>query len=331
MSLDLPLRALLRYALTDVRLTELSGGTINRVWRVDSSSGVHVLKEYRPDYPEASRLDLIINVQRAARDHGLPVPAVAGNKLGDSVTRLNGHDYVLSEYVEGRLHEPGRIPATAARNMGVLLGRLHDAMLSLPRDPDPEAFPSVDGIKAELRSLLRHAKVRRDNPVDAVAEGVLEAKLELLSTVDAVPDLRRQWTHGDYEWRNVLFDEQDEVVAVFDFDNTSYYPPERDVMRCVALSFPTLEPEADDFFEGYAAARHVSPRDVASYVDLYRYLTTFRVWPISERYLRPDRYQPRWDALIQPFAAWDWHALTDRFIDAAERAAKTAPGLRGRR
>jgi Ser/Thr protein kinase RdoA (MazF antagonist) len=158
--------------------------------------------------------------------------------------------------------------------------------------------------------------------VDAVAEGVLEAKLDLLSTIDSAPAVSSQWTHGDYEWRNVLFDERDEVAAVIDFDNAIYYPPERDVMRCIALTFPTLEPEADSFFEGYAAEHKLSPRDAASYVELYRYFSTFRVWPIRDRYLRPDRYQPRWDALIQPFVAWDWQALTERLTEATVRAGE---------
>jgi len=93
-------------------------------------------------------------------------------------------------------------------------------------------------------------------------------------------------------------------------------------MRCIALSFPDLEPETDDFFEGYASVRHVGPHDAASYVELYRYFSTHRYWPISERYLNPRRYQPQWDALIQPFIAWDWDELTDRLAGAAARAAQ---------
>jgi Ser/Thr protein kinase RdoA (MazF antagonist) len=208
--------------------------------------------------------------------------------------------------------------------MGVVLGRLHEALLSLPPDPNPRALPTLQAIEADLRGLLAVARSRRDNTVDAVAEGVLEAKLNLVSTIDSVPAVTSQWTHGDYEWRNVLFDERDEVAAVIDFDNATYYSPERDVMRCIALTFPALEPEADLFFEGYAAVRKVSPRDAASYGELYRYFSTYRVWPISERYLRPDRYQARWDALIQPFLAWDWQALAGRLAEAAVRAGSSA-------
>ena len=322
MNLDLPLRALRLYGLTDAPLTELGGGTINRVWRVDTTSSSRVLKEYRPDFQEVGRLTQIIAAQQAADAHRLPVPPLVPNQHGEAITRVDQHAYVLSEYVEGRLHEPGRVPATAARNLGVVLARLHDALLSLAPDGSPRALPSLQAIEANLRGLLAVARRRRDNPVDAVAEGVLEAKLNLVSTIDSVPAVTSQWTHGDYEWRNVLFDERDEVAAVIDFDNAIYYPPQRDVMRCLALTFPALEPEVDSFFEGYAAVRKVSPRGAASYVELYRYFSTFRVWPISERYQRPERYQARWDALIQPFVAWDWQALTDRLAEAAARAGE---------
>jgi Ser/Thr protein kinase RdoA (MazF antagonist) len=307
-------------------MTELGGGTINRVWRVDTTGSSLVLKEYRSDFPEAARLTQIIAAQQAAEPHGLPVPSLVPNRHGETVTWVDRHAYVLSEYVVGHLHGPGRVPAVAARNMGVILARLHDALLSLAPDLNPQPLPSLEVIEADLRGLLAHARSRRDNPVDAVAEGVIEAKLDLLSSSPAVPDCERQWTHGDYEWRNVLFDEQDNVAAVIDFDNVIYYPAERDVMRCIALTFPALEPEADSFFEGYAAVRRVSPRDAASYVELYRYFATFRVWPISERYLRSDRYQAHWDEFIQPFAVWDWQALTDRLTEAAARAEEsTAP------
>ncbi len=141
-----------------------------------------------------------------------------------------------------------------------------------------------------------------------------------MAELDAVPTFTLQWTHGDYEWRNVLFDDDDNVAAVVDFDNAVYYGVERDVMRCIALSFPNLEPETDDFFAGYAVVRRLRPEDARHLVECYRYLSTFRVWPISERYLHPERYQAQWDALIQPFVAWDWDRLADRLAEVAAKA-----------
>ena len=131
--------------------------------------------------------------------------------------------------------------------------------------------------------------------------------------------VRWQWTHGDYEWRNVLFNEEDEVVAVLDFDNLVYYGRERDVMRCIALTFPAGAPEAAAFFAGYATESGLTADEARNYVDTYRYFSTFRTWPISARYLEPANYQPRWDDLIKagPEISWQWDDLADRFAAVA--------------
>ena len=200
--------------------------------------------------------------------------------------------------------------------MGEVFGRLHDALSLMPPGV-MRSLPTPEAIGAQLHSLLAIARSRRDNPIDAVAEGVLEAKLDLLARIDEAPVFSAQWTHGDFEWRNVLFNERDEVTAVIDFDDAAYYSPARDVMRCIALSFPDLGPEMDDFFAGYVSVRHLSTADARVYVDFYRYISTFRVWPIIDRYLHAERYRPEWDDLIQPFITWDWQAMSDRLAGIA--------------
>ena len=55
-----------------------------------------------------------------------------------------------------------------------------------------------------------------------------------------------EWSHGDYEWRNVMFDDQYEVVAIFDFDEAGCYSVGREVFRCRELSFRPGAPEAPD-------------------------------------------------------------------------------------
>ena len=261
------------------------------------------------------------HVQNVAGARGLPVPAVFPDQAGDLICERPEGTFVLSEYVPGRLHEPGTMPARAARNLGATLARLHIALENLPAG-EPPVMPSLEQIEVQLRSLLQAARSRHDSAVDAVAAGVLEAKLDLLATIDDVPALPARWTHGDYEWRNVLFDDVDEVTAVIDFDDAQYYSPARDVMRCIALSFPNLEPEVDDYFAGYVSTRGLTREDAESYVAFYRYISTFRVWPMIDRYRNPERYQSEWDALIQPLPEWDWLALSERF---AEIAATVGP------
>jgi Ser/Thr protein kinase RdoA (MazF antagonist) len=134
--------------------------------------------------------------------------------------------------------------------------------------------------------------------------------------------LPAQWTHGDFEWRNVLFDANDEVAGIIDFDDAQYFSPARDVIRCIALSFASLGHEADQFVAGYASVRALSPAEVRGYVEFYRYLSTFRVWPLVNRYRYPERYRPEWDALIQPFFPWDWTALSERLAEVAAGASQ---------
>ena len=303
------------YGLTAAALVPLSGGVQNSVWRVDTSGGAFALK--RHESREPAHILNTIEVQQAAHASGVPTPQLVPNALGDTITLADGRAFVLSRFVPGRLYEPGAIPARAARRMGEVLGGLHGALETLSAGETP-SLPSLEDIEALLRSLLTEAQARRGDPVDEIAEGVLEAKLDLLASIEAVPPLTLQWTHGDYEWRNVLFDDSDDVAAVIDFDEAAYYHPARDVMRCIALSFPNLEAEAYEFFAGYASVVRLGPDRAREYVEFYRYISTFRVWPIRNRYQAPERYQSRWDDLIQPFIAWDWDALSGRLAGIAD-------------
>ena len=315
-----PAAALDAYGLRGSKTEQLAGGVINRVWRVDTASGSFVLKHYISGVSKGQIRSSVL-AANVAGSRGLPVPAVFPTLDGEIVCELPDGPFVLSEFVAGRLFDPGTIPPTAARNMGRVLAQLHDALRSLPPG-SAKPLPLPDVIEEQLRNLLEIARSRRGDRVDAIAEAVLEAKLELLSTIDTVPDYLPQWTHGDFEWRNVLFDSKENVAAVFDFDELQYFSPARDVMRCIALSFPGLELEADDFFAGYAEVRRLTPEEARSYVDFYRYISTHRVWPISARYLDTEHYQQRWADFIQPILPWDWKGLSDRLAQIAATTAE---------
>jgi hypothetical protein len=70
----------------------------------------------------------------------------------------------------------------------------------------------------------------------------------------------------------------------------------------------------------------LSAEQARGYVALYRYISSYRVWPAAQRYLEPETYDPRWDDLIVPFPDWDWAMLSDRFAEIAARAAGNTDG-----
>jgi Ser/Thr protein kinase RdoA (MazF antagonist) len=209
--------------------------------------------------------------------------------------------------------------------MGEMLARLQAALSTLPPSTAPALWSHAQ-IESYLTGLLAGAEARRHaDAVDERAYNLIRQKLALLDDLGDPPDYEPGWSHGDYHWRNVLFDSADEVAAVIDFDTVAYFSPARDVMRCIALSFPALGPEVEAFFAGYAAVRRPGPEEARGYVDLYRYLSSYRVWPVRDRYFEPETYDSRWDDLIQPMPAWDWGELSERLAAVAARAETAGP------
>lgn len=309
--------ALAHYGLKNPILTPLTGGSINTVWRVDSADGAFALKLYSGNFLTPDALHRVCRAQMLADAGGVPVPrmVMAG---GVPFVEVAGSLFVLSKYVPGRLYLPDTMPLQAARRMGEMLARLQSALAELPPGR-PSALWPLDAIEGYLNALLVIATKRRGrSEVDERAYQLLRSRLVLLETLGEMPAFEPGWSHGDYEWRNVMFDESDEVCAVIDFDDLQYFSPAREVMRCMALSFPSLGENAFAFLAGYASASGISPKTARSYVEFYRYISAYRVWPVSARYLDPERYQTRWDEFIQSGRTWDWDVLADRFAAIAQ-------------
>jgi Ser/Thr protein kinase RdoA (MazF antagonist) len=88
-----------------------------------------------------------------------------------------------------------------------------------------------------------------------------------------------QWTHGDYTWRNIFFDADDNICGVLDFDNFQPASAGRDVMRCFTYSFPFGYTTALEYFAGYARTANLSPTEAREYVRTWQYLSTYRMFP----------------------------------------------------
>ena len=81
---------LLRYGIEGAPSELLSGGTINRVWRVDASPDVFVLKRYAPP-ADAAKVQCSIAVQEAAERSGVPVPEIVPNLASEKLTCYRRH------------------------------------------------------------------------------------------------------------------------------------------------------------------------------------------------------------------------------------------------
>lgn len=313
-----------RYSLPDAVVKPLDGaGTINRVYRVSSNRGEFVLKEYSGLIMAPERLTTVCDAMVLVRDEGLPVPLIVPTADGSPFAMHDGRLFVLTELIEGHTYSTGSMPEHAARNLGVIHARLLDALAGLGEAP-AQKLPGPEW-ESHLERVLEIASQRRyETPVDEAACLEVEQKLRIFRAWQGPPpEVHASWTHGDFTWRNVLFDENDEVIAIFDFDNLRPADRGREVLRCFTLGFPFGAPEALAYFEAYASAAGITPEEARRYVHVYHYMSA-QVWPVDVRYLQPELYQARWDQFIGPRPlAWEtgWDSLADELAAVIARRA----------
>lgn len=314
-------RALLAeyYGLADARLTRTSQGMINDTYLVEAGSDRFFLKHYRPGMFPREQIRWACTVQRRLSEKGLPVPTVIADSAGEGLTEVGVDSYLLTTWLTGRSHQRGAIPLAAAEAMGATLAELQREMATL-EPVKPYTFTNPANAAANLEGLLAEAE-RGGDPLDAVACRMLRAKLQaverLAPQVPRFSTLPTQWVHGDYQETNVLFDDQDRVIGVIDFDAIRCWPRGRELMRALAICFPSLAPEGFAFFRAFAATARPTVAEVALYAALGAYASAIGTWPLGERYREPELYQSRWDRFIcEPSGSWleDCDRLSEQLL-----------------
>ncbi|TCP55773.1 Ser/Thr protein kinase RdoA (MazF antagonist) [Tumebacillus sp. BK434] len=314
------------YLMPNAMISEIAYGMMNHNYLVQTQDDTYVLKAYSAHLYPPDRVRRVCSVQKMLRQSGLPVPDVIATAAGELVAESKpGCCYVLSRFVLGQHPQRLHIRAAAAFSMGHTLGRLHHVLERMDRVTD-YAVMDWETAMDRTEQLLRLAEPHRHaTGVDEIAYQVLQSQLaaiERLAVLRAgLPKLPAQWVHGDYQETNLLFDKDDQITAVIDFDNLRCVPRGLELMRTMHLCFYNrreLLPEAYDFFAGYAAtANGLTTDEVEALVPYWTYQEQITDWPMRTRYEQPDKYDPRWDRFIQiSNDFWETHRgpVTERFL-----------------
>jgi Ser/Thr protein kinase RdoA (MazF antagonist) len=216
-------------------------GAMNRNFIVETPERTFVLKEYATRLYQPDWILQTCAAQERVQAGGVPVPRIIRTVDEQVLCQTDAGFYLLSEFVPGHQHVRMHIPAPAAYEMGRTLGRLLDVLCGLE---DVTHFPLPDAlVKAELFENLANVaeRHRNESPVDETAYQALRVKAQALQRLHDLPvrlgDLPSQWVHGDYHDNNVIFDREDHVVAVIDFDNLRCRPRGYEVMRTMSICF----------------------------------------------------------------------------------------------
>lgn len=323
---DLPVLAS-QYGLGRVRdWSYLPHGLMNPNWRIEADGGVFALKRLVDVSPEKAERQL--EMPRALAAAGIPACAARPAENGSLVVRgTDERAYALFEWAIGE-HVPGwELTVDQAAQLGDLLGRLHDAMEQAARNLGwPCASETVRSKVAEPETALAEAHrfielvsgLPERDEFDATTLLELEQRRVMLDEhagqrpTDDVPLGPCGWTHGDVQYRNLLWSDG-RVSAILDWDRVGVRALAEEVARTVAVQFAREDGVMDlqrvaAFVEAY---RSVVPLKDEHLADAsrrlwWRWLTD--LWPLNWHYERGDRScDALWSGQARLLEWWSGH------------------------
>jgi aminoglycoside phosphotransferase (APT) family kinase protein len=235
-------------------------------------NGKLVLRMAPPDVKIAGPADIVRQARIMASLANTPVPVPPIYWSGDE-PEFFGRPYFVGGFLDGfKLSEsplpPEHLKRLARKGLE-MLGALH----KLPWEPRREAFGEPFALSEELRRLDNLLDRPTLDPSVVARAPVLRERLR--STLP--PDLHVGCVHGDFQWSNVLFDEE-RPVALIDWE--------------IALTGPTLLDLGWICFFADAASwvetaeKRVIPLPVEEVVNAYAEAAQFLVSPDEVRWFR---------------------------------------------
>lgn len=275
----------------------LPQGLMNRNWRLQSAAGTYALKEFR----DASRSDVRRNLAVAAElgQLGLPVPAPRPTRNGGLVAEAVGSEWCLLPWVAGEHRRGPDLNAGDARELGSLLGLVHEGLRTSSALPGPGPSKSKSTRAADAAvALRRYADLIGSKPepdeFDKAAAVLLKQRLALLTRfAEQAPPTPRPdgpfgWTHGDFQYLNVLWD-GDEVAAILDWDRVKPQFLADEVARAAVIHFEDGTGGLDlegiaAFAGGYRARTGAAGVNLAAAADRLWWKRLTEIWQLVFHY-----------------------------------------------
>ncbi|MEW1615841.1 MULTISPECIES: phosphotransferase [unclassified Streptomyces] len=283
----------------------LVDGLMNVNWRLDTSVGRYALKRVTDVQIDRLRRNLAVLPVLVSR--GVPACAPLPTVSGDVIAEVGGSGYCLFPWSDGEHVRGIDLSLPQVSELGAHLARLHAALdraaegAGLPAVPASVAAEATEAGRA-VQKADRFAEVVSARSADdafdmAVSTALRERKLLLdkhahLSPEGDVPMGPHGWTHGDLQYRNLLW-AGGELVAILDWDRLGIRPYAEEVVRTAQVQFGVQGvfhlDRVSAFMTGY---RSVIPLEPAALVDAARRLWWKRMtdfWQLEFHYDRGDR------------------------------------------
>ena len=221
----------------------LTAGLLNRAYVVETDTGKFFLKDYLNQTPETIRAQHLVTRRLSAA--GLPVSAPLADLEGTTLHEDGEHLLALYPWVDGHHKRGTQLDLKDCRELGALLGQLHNALDRLyGAVPQPLFLPcdSVEKATGTAHRLLAAVEALTEREgVDELAEFRLHERLGLLRELaDRRPGPEVTLTvgpvHGDFHDLNIMHDAKG-VCSVVDWDRLELAPCLEELIRSALIIF----------------------------------------------------------------------------------------------
>jgi homoserine kinase type II len=242
------------YGLGELRSIEgIPAGSVNSNYALDVAGRKLFLRVYEEQALEGARGETRM-LERLARA-SVATPSPCPRRDGELVSVVRGKPAALFPWIEGGMRCQASVTPHHGRAVGEALAKMHVAAAGEARGPGRFRFE-------DLADRLRRIEESKD-PEYAPRVPGLRAALEW-AHAERDPALSSGVVHGDLFRDNVLWDAQDRIAALLDFESAFDGKHGFDLMVtllawCVGDALdPTL---ARPLCEGYVAVRPLSEQE----------------------------------------------------------------------
>ncbi|MHB1154387.1 MAG: phosphotransferase [Eubacteriales bacterium] len=264
------------YGLTCNQITPVTGGWLNRLWKISTDRGELLVKQFSNERYRKDQLKFIesaLQRQIILEKYGVLCPFILQSE-GHAVRLLDDRTaYMVMEFRSGKTENSDTITVMQMRSLGSACGFMHKAFSKLPA-ASKKCLPVFGGYTVDLLWNNYNSRIMKCSSNDnAEYRKALFAQEPILKqlTNEFFDKLPKGIAHEDFSSDNILF-EADSVSAIIDFDRNCYSYIWHDIGRAI-LSFALKQNKLDIekvniFLEGYKQHLPLTLHDIADALRL---------------------------------------------------------------
>lgn len=244
-------------------------GEVDAIYRVDEADGERVL--LRITDASAAALQCAVLRHIAGSDPRLPVPRMRETTAGEDIVLFQtakGEDKAVfaTSFLSGTAQARAAVPAAPTKVFGTL-ARLDRALAGLSH---PGARRALLWDVSRADQIVPLLSAIGDHDLRARAERAIDNWRSLV--VPALPGLRRQAIHNDFNPSNILVDDSGAIVGIIDFGDVIEAPLICDLATAIAYQEPqgALDRLIADAAADYAAVLPLTDDEIALLAPLAR-------------------------------------------------------------